>query len=100
VGVILPSGEFRPLAQSNSVVTPRGAGSSQKAKKTVRYDRARPMGQPATLGPSSEEASTEDEPWSPPLDAGAGPEEQRPQPEPRRGGKPRERGGASDIHRR
>jgi hypothetical protein len=107
VGVILPTGEFRPLAQSNSVVTPRGARSSQKAKKTVRYDRARPLGQAAPFGPSIEEAaaSAADEPWSPPLDAGAGPEEARPKEErsrtePRRGGKPVERGGASDLHRR
>jgi hypothetical protein len=100
VGVILPTGEFRPLAQSNSVVTPRGARSSRKAKKIVRYDRVQPHGQPAPLGPSSEEDSAEDQPWSPPLDAGAGPEEDRPRAAPRPGEKPRERGGASDLHRR
>jgi hypothetical protein len=100
VGVILPSGEFRPLARSNSVVTPRGARSSQKAKRTVRYDQARPLGQVAAVGSSSEEAALPDEPWSPPLDAGAGPEEERPRAAPRRGGKPAERGGASDLHRR
>jgi hypothetical protein len=100
VGVILPSGEFRPLARSNSVVTPRGARSSQKAKRTVRYDRARTLGQVAALASSSEEAAAADEPWSPPLDAGAGPEEERPRAAPRSGGKPGERGGASDLHRR
>ena len=107
VGVILPSGEFRPLARSNSVVTPRGARSSQKAKRSVRYDRARPLAQMAALGSSSEEATAADEPWSPPLDPGAGPEEERAGPEeerpratPRSGGKPGERGGASDLHRR
>lgn len=99
VGVILPSGEFRPLARSDSVVTPRGARSSQKAKRRVRYDRARPQGQTAALGPSSEEASDADEPWSPPLDAGAGPEEDSPR-SPVRGGKGAPRGGASDLHRR
>jgi hypothetical protein len=99
VGVMLPSGEFRALARSNSVVTPRGARSSQKAKKTVRYDRSRPAGQAPSLPSSGDETPAPDRPWSPPLDAGAGPEEDRPRPAPR-GGRNVPRGGASDLHRR
>ena len=99
VGVMLPSGEFRSLAQSNSVVTPRGARSSQKAKKAVRYDRASPAGPAAALAASDEETEAADRPWSPPLDAGAAPEEERPRAAAReRKGPPR--GGASDMHRR
>jgi hypothetical protein len=99
VGVMLPSGEFRALARSNSVVTPRGARSSQKARKSVRYDLARPAGQGAAPFSSDEETPAADRPWSPPLDAGAGPQEDRPRPA-GRGGKGAPRGGASDVHRR
>ena len=103
VGVMLPSGEFRSLARSNSVATPRGARAAQKAKKSVRYDRARPAGPAAALTSSDEETPAADRPWSPPLDAGAGPEqEEGPRPAPRagNGGKGVPRGGASDQHRR
>jgi hypothetical protein len=113
VGVLLPSGEFRPLARSDSVITPRGARSSQKAKKTVRYDRSRPAGHAPAPASSGEETPAADRPWSPPLDAGAHPEEHRPRPAERRGkdvsrggkdvprgGKDVPRGGASDVHRR
>jgi hypothetical protein len=103
VGVMLPSGEFRSLARSNSVVAPRGERSSQKARRRVRYDRALPLAPGAALGPSGDELSSADQPWEPPLDAGAGPEEERPRASPRassRGGKTVERGGASDLHRR
>jgi hypothetical protein len=103
VGVMLPSGEFRSLARSNSVITPRGARSAQKAKRAVRYDRARPAGPATALASSDEETAAEDRPWSPPLDAGAGPEqEEGPRPAPRggSGGKSVPRGGASDTHRR
>jgi hypothetical protein len=97
---MLPSGEFRSLARSNSAPTPRGAPSSQKAKRTVRYDRNRPVGAGALAQPG-EGIEAEDRPWSPPLDAGAGPEpdEERPRPEPRNG-KRVAGGGASDVHRR
>jgi len=99
VGVMLPSGEFRSLARSNSVVAPRGERSSQKAKRRVRYDRPLPLAQAATLSQPGEEAPPADQPWEPPLDAGAGAEEERPRPS-SRGGKTVERGGASDLHRR
>jgi len=105
VGVMLPSGEFRTLARSNSVAMPRGARSSQKAKKAVRYDRFSPAGPAAALVPSDEETPAADRPWSPPLDAGAAPEEDRPRASAKRDrvtqdGKGAPRGGASDAHRR
>jgi hypothetical protein len=99
VGVMLPSGEFRSLARSNSVVAPRGERSSQKAKRRVRYDRALPLAPGAAVGRPGDELSSVDQPWEPPLDAGAGPEEERPRAS-SRGGKTVERGGASDLHRR
>ena len=99
VGVMLPSGEFRSLARSNSVVAPRGERSSQKAKRRVRYDRALPLAPGAALDRPGDELSAADQPWEPPLDAGAGPEEERPRAS-SRGGKTVERGGASDLHRR
>jgi hypothetical protein len=100
VGVMLPSGEFRPLARSNGVVTPRGERSSQTAKRTVRYDRSRPAGLGAVPAAADEDMPAADRPWSPPLDAGAAPEEERPRPAAPRGGKGVPRGGASDLHRR
>jgi hypothetical protein len=99
VGVLLPSGEFRSLARSNSVVTPRVGRSAQKAKRRVRYDRARSIVQGAAGGPMMEEASSAEQPWDAPIDAGAGPEEERPRAS-SPAGKTRVRGGASDLHRR
>jgi len=104
VGIILPSGEFRALARSNSTVTPRVGRSAQKAKKRVRYDRIRPpFAAAAAVGAAlaaGEELPGDDESWDVPLDAGAGPEEgQRPSAR-SRGGSAVERGGASDLHRR
>jgi hypothetical protein len=99
VGVILPSGEFRSLARSNSVVTPRGEPSSQKARRRVRYDRARSLAPGAAPAHAMDEMGPADQPWEPPIDAGAGPEETRPRATPR-AGKPGEGGGASDLHRR
>ena len=70
-----------------------------KAKKAVRYDRASPAGPAAALAASDEETEAAERPWSPPLDAGAAPEEERPRAAAReRKGPPR--GGASDMHRR
>jgi hypothetical protein len=100
VGVMLPSGEFRPLAQSDSVVTPRGERSSQKARKRVRYDRARTLASGGPPAQSSDEVASADQPWEPPIDTGAAPEEARPPRPASRDEKTVERGGASDLHRR
>jgi hypothetical protein len=100
VGVILPSGEFRPLARSNSVVAPRVGRSAQKAKRRVRYDRARSLPPGAAASAPGEDASETESAWDAPLDAWASPEEE-PRPSAReRGGRAGERGGASDLHRR
>jgi hypothetical protein len=40
IGITLPSGEFRRLAQSNVVTTPRVGPSSQRAGRRVRYQDA------------------------------------------------------------
>jgi hypothetical protein len=107
VGVILPSGEFRPLARSNSVMTPRVGRSAQKARTRVRYDPARPMAAMAAAAgaaaiASGEEAPGPEAPYSSDAPAGAWPDPgdgQRPSAR-SRGGKAAERGGASDVHRR
>jgi hypothetical protein len=105
--VILPSGEFRPLARSNSVTTPRVGRSAQKARKRVRYDPARPMAAMAAAAGAAAMASGEEAAGSQhehssdaPREAWSSPEE-GPRPSARsRGGKSVERGGASDVHRR
>ena len=97
VGVILPTGEFRPLARSNSVATPRVGRSAQKAKRRVRYDRARPLVPGAAWSAAEDEAEAAESSWDTPLDAWASPEEE---PRPSAGGRAGERGGASDVHRR
>jgi hypothetical protein len=100
VGVILPTGEFRPLARSNSVVAPRVGRSAQKAKRRVRYDRARPMVTGAAGIAAGDEAPDADASWDAPLDAFPGPEEEQRPSARSRGGTAVERGGASDLHRR
>jgi len=106
VGVILPTGEFRPLARSNSVAAPRVGRSAQKARKRVRYDRTRPMslgaaGLPAADDvPDAPEALEAERSWDVPGGSWPGPEEEQ-RPSGRSRGEGRgERGGASDLHRR
>jgi hypothetical protein len=100
VGVILPTGEFRPLARSNSVATPRVGRSAQRAKRRVRYDRARPLAPGAAWSATEDEAEAAESSWDTPLDAWASPEEE-PRPSASSGaGRAGERGGASDVHRR
>ena len=110
VGVILPSGEFRPLAQSNSVTTPRTGRSAQKAKKRVRYDVRQPIAALAAAAAgvaalAGEETAALDHEYA---DEGEGPTAEswsdpvtgaRSSPS-ARGKQKRERGGASDVHRR
>jgi hypothetical protein len=47
LGVTLPSGEFRRLAESNTVVTPRVGPSSQKATRRITYSQVPAMPPPA-----------------------------------------------------
>ena len=101
VGVILPTGEFRPLARSNAAVAPRVGRSAQKARKRVRYDRVRsPIAPGAAAIGAGEEIPGGDDAWEGPLDAGIGPEEEKRPSARSRGGSAGERGGASDLHRR
>ena len=51
LGVTLPSGEFRRLAESNTVVTPRVGPSPQRARRRMSYRDAR------DLPPSAAEAA-------------------------------------------
>jgi hypothetical protein len=43
LGVTLPSGEFRKLAESNTVVTPRVGPSSQRATRRMTYTEAQAL---------------------------------------------------------
>jgi hypothetical protein len=99
VGVILPTGEFRSLARSNSVATPRVGRSAQKAKRRVRYDRARPLAPGAAWSAAEDEAEAAESSWDTPLDAWASPEEE-PRPSASSGDGRAGAGGASDVHRR
>ena len=109
LGVILPSGEFRRLAESNRVTTPRVGPSASSARRRVTYRKGAPLEESAAVDASSEEDATaraREEgslgPWTPPPVDGAeeahSEEPERPQP----GGasdafRP---GGASDVYRR
>jgi len=86
LGLTLPSGEFRRLADSNTVVTPRVGPSPLRARRRVRYGQA---GEPLGLeeGPDAPPPG----PWSAPsIDGGAS----APSPSESRD---RSRGGASDA---
>jgi hypothetical protein len=97
LGVILPSGEFRRLAESNLVTTPRVGPSSALARRRVAF-RGVPVeaGDVLAAGEARPDAAAATGPWTaPPFDAAAA-------PRPGRGGasdafRP---GGASDVHRR
>jgi hypothetical protein len=73
LGVTLPSGEFRRLAESNTVVAPRGAPSAERASERRSFRQARAQSAAATAAAARAEAEVEQgsEPWSvPPQDAG------------------------------
>jgi hypothetical protein len=97
LGVTLPSGEFRSLAESNTVIAPRGAPSAERASEKRSYRQARAQSAAATAAAARAESAVAPggEPWSvPPQDAGEPitPAETR---------KPRAvPGGASDVFRR
>jgi len=97
LGVTLPSGEFRRLAESNTVVTPRVGPSAARARRRVSYPQAREIPLSATIAAGEQESSTgvAHEPWAagavdgaaePPASRAAGGEAARP-------------GGASDAFR-
>jgi hypothetical protein len=111
IGVTLPSGEFRRLAESNAVVTPRVGPSRERARRRLSYAGAGdlPLEETSAAGKADREAGLASEPWTGAGDAsgsgghGGASDSFRPT---RPGGKSRPgasdtfRPGASDTHRR
>jgi hypothetical protein len=66
LGVTLPSGEFRRLAESNSVVTPRVGPSPQRARRRMSYRDAGdlPPSAAEAAGLAETEAGLSREPWA------------------------------------
>jgi len=66
LGVTLPSGEFRRLAESNAVVTPRVGPSPQRARRRMSYRDARdlPPSAAEAAGLAETEAGLSREPWA------------------------------------
>ena len=105
LGVTLPSGDFRRLAESNTVVTPRVGPSPQRARRRMSYRDARdlPPSAAEAAGLAETEAGLSREPWaSGSVDGSVAPGESGPSGKAVRGGasdvfRP---GGASDTFRR
>jgi hypothetical protein len=105
LGVTLPSGEFRRLAESNTVVTPRVGPSPQRARRRMSYRDARdlPPSAAEAAGLAETEAGLSREPWeAASVDGSVAPGEPGPSGKAARGGasdvfRP---GGASDTFRR
>ena len=110
LGLTLPSGEFRSLADSNVVRTPRTGPAHGGAPRRARYDGAEPpppapsktRGTPAATAAVAAASSAKDPgPWRPDPSTmaypgpGGGAAER---PRPGRPGEPS--GGASDVYRR
>jgi hypothetical protein len=94
LGVILPSGEFRRLAESNTVVTPRVGPSAERARRRMSYRDARelPPAVAAAAGIAEQERGVAHAPWDAASVDGAA--------EPGPGETERAaRGGASDVFR-
>jgi hypothetical protein len=90
LGVTLPSGEFRRLADSNTVVTPRVGPSRDRARRRMSYRDASELAPAAAAaaGHADRETGLASEPWAAESIDGAAapPAKGRPQ-----------RGGASDV---
>ena len=114
LGVTLPSGEFRQLAESNVVVTPRVGPSRERAHRRITFGQAGRIPQDAGIAQRDEDLRSVDAaagPWRAPSVDGAKPEATAAgasspgaanKAAPARGGasdayRP---GGASDVHRR
>jgi hypothetical protein len=65
IGITLPSGEFRQLAESNAVVTPRVGPSRERARRRLSYRGAGelPPDEAAAAGQAEREADLASEPW-------------------------------------
>jgi hypothetical protein len=73
LGVTLPSGEFRRLAESNTVVTPRVGPSPDRARRRMSYPDARelPLSEAVAASEAAKKAGLAREPWAPGAVAGA-----------------------------
>jgi Domain of unknown function (DUF4912) len=118
LGVTLPSGEFRRLAESNLVVTPRVGPSRERANRRITFGQAARLPKEAGLGQRDEElrsvsgagpwrgasidgAAEGPAPGAAPGAAAADAKEARPAKAPRPGASDTFRpGGASDVYRR
>jgi hypothetical protein len=107
LGLTLPSGEFRRLAESNTVVTPRVGPSPQRVTRRVTYPQAGPLSVDAATPISLDDprsAGSANAPWSAPsIDATKGTHSGTPDAtsNPKGGASDAYRpGGASDVHRR
>jgi hypothetical protein len=90
LGVTLPSGEFRRLAESNTVVTPRVGPSPERARRRMTYRDARelPPSAAEAAGLAERETGRAARPWeAESIDGSAAPAESG------------RRGGASDAFR-
>ena len=100
IGITLPSGEFRQLAESNAVVTPRVGPSRERARRRLSYRGAGdlPPEQAEAAGKAERGAGLASDPWT-----GGGAQEGRGgasdafRPA---GGRRADRPGASDTFRR
>jgi hypothetical protein len=94
VGMTLPSGEFRCLADSNTVVTPRVGPSPERARRVLLYSQAQSISSEAGLEVGAEElrsAAGNVAPWNPASESSGGGQAV--------GGARRTIGGASDSFR-
>jgi len=106
LGLTLPSGEYRVLAESNTVVTPRVGPSHERARLVISYRRGRAMAGGRRVSAAEEDlrsVSRAPGPWKPApggMVPGA-PDDPSPSHGVRSGASDSFRpGGASDVHRR
>jgi hypothetical protein len=110
LGLTLPSGEYRRISESNTVVTPRVGPSPQRANRRMSYGQAGALPADAATGASLEDARGTPPPpgpWSAPsIDGTAA--DASPSGQAAHGTRPKggasdafqPPGGASDVHRR
>jgi uncharacterized protein DUF4912 len=109
LGLTLPSGEYRRISESNTVVTPRVGPSPRRASRRLSYGHLGTLPADASLGESLEDdaLSPPPGPWSAPSIDGAA-ADASPSGQAGRGGRSKggasdsfqPPGGASDVHRR
>ncbi|MFI5183614.1 MAG: DUF4912 domain-containing protein [Vicinamibacteria bacterium] len=109
LGLTLPSGEFKRLAESNTVVTPRVGPSSERARRVLLYRQAQMIPSDVARGVGADEvrsASSAAGPWHPaaervaPEAPGAADGWSGDRPAPGGASDTFGPGGASDVHRR